>query len=124
MRSRPRDRALLHKPPVGDHDQGRSEHGENEDAAYAQAEPERDGAADDRANDPEQDREPDWHRIRPRHGEPAEAADHEAGDEDGDHVAETHAREVNGKFQPGDSELPRLRATSVAEISAPEDPYE
>jgi uncharacterized repeat protein (TIGR03943 family) len=31
---------------------------------------------------------------------------------------------VTGKFQPGDTELPRLRATSVAEISAPEDPYE
>jgi uncharacterized repeat protein (TIGR03943 family) len=31
---------------------------------------------------------------------------------------------VSGKFEPGDTELPRLRATSVAEIPAPEDPYE
>ncbi len=31
---------------------------------------------------------------------------------------------VTGKFQPGGDELPRLAATSVVEIPAPNDPYE
>jgi uncharacterized repeat protein (TIGR03943 family) len=31
---------------------------------------------------------------------------------------------VTGRFQPGDTGLPRLRATSVVTIRAPEDPYE
>jgi uncharacterized membrane protein YcgQ (UPF0703/DUF1980 family) len=31
---------------------------------------------------------------------------------------------VSGRFQPGGSELPALAATTVVQVSAPDDPYE
>src|SRR5215210_1022852 len=85
------DWTLLDDPAVRDHDQRRRQHGEDEDAAGAEAEGHSDAAADNGTDDPEQDRHPDRHRIGPRDGEPAEPADDEPGDQNRNDLREPHA---------------------------------